>query len=167
MAKQISFNHIDTAISGVTSNTTPIGLVNFGADWRTESKTADEVVMTNMRSPIGMPERIRVRYSRVADIYKDSNIEPSNRAQSRSGLSVFIQHTDISSVTDTVDATFLVQMPFSEQVTIKVPCNEYVTDTFVLAYLQRSLAAWFETGDHTALRLSALLRGGLLPVDMK
>lgn len=166
MARQVAFNHVDTAISGVTTNSTAIGLVNFGADFRVERKTADEAVLTNMRSPLGSPEKFRTAYSVVADVYKNTGIEPGVQSQTKRGVSVLNQHTDIAAVTDTTDVTVHVDLPFSASIVFKIPMSPDVTDAIILTYIQRTLAALFETGQNTAARLGALARGGLLPLDV-
>jgi hypothetical protein len=167
MAKVVTFNHTDTAISGSPTNATNFGLINYVADWRVESKSATEAVIVNMRSPIGTPERFRFASGVMPDVFVSSGIEAGSRTQTKRGVSILVQHTDIASVTDTVDATFAQQMPFSMNIVLKIPANEYVTGQMALDYMKRSLAGLFETGLATSARLDALLRGSVLPVDMK
>lgn len=167
MAKVLSFNHVDTPISGVTTNQVNLALVNFGADFRVEKMASDEVVITNLRSPLGDPERFRHAYSTVANVYKNTEIEPALRSQNTRGVRLLIQHTDIASVVDAADPTFLVKVPFKANLTLEIPANEYVTATNVKDYMLRSLTGMFETGSNTSARLEAELRGSLLPIDMK
>lgn len=167
MAKVLSFNHVDTPISGVTTNPVPVGLVNFGADFRVERQTADEVVMTNMRSPLGDPEKFRHAFSVVNNVYSGTPIEPALRSQNVKGVRLLIQHTDIASVTDSGDATFMAKLPFKVNITLEIPANEYVTATNAKDFLLRTIAGAFETGSNTAARLEAELRGSMLPADLK
>lgn len=167
MAKSLAFNHTDTAISGVSSNTIDLPLVNFGADFVKEVNTANELVLTNMRSPLGDPEKFRQAYTTVRDVYKGTDIEPSLRSQNPRGVQILLQHTDIASVTDSADATFLQKVPFKVHFVLTIPANEYVTAEIAEAVLRRSLVAAYESGLHSSARLAALLRGSLSPADLK
>lgn len=167
MAKVLSFNHVDTPISGVTTNPIPVGLVNFGADFRIESSTANEAVLTNMRSPLGDPEKFRHAFSTVANVYSGTPIEPALRSQNTRGVRLLVQHTDIASVTDSSDSTFSMKVPFKVNITVEAPANEYVTATVVRDFVWRTLAGLLETGSNTADRLNAELRGSQLPADLK
>lgn len=167
MAKVLSFNHTDTPISGVTTNPVQVGLVNFGADFRVERITADEAVLTNMRSPLGDPEKFRHAFSTVTNVYSGTPIEPALRSQNTRGVRLLIQHTDIASITDSGDATFSMKVPFKVNITLETPANEYVTADHALSFLLRSIAGVLETGSNTAARLNAELRGSLLPADLK
>lgn len=167
MAKVLSFVHTDTPISGVTSNTVDLPLVNFGADFRVESNQANELILTNLRSPLGDPEKFRSAFSVVSNIYKNTDIEPSSRSQNPRGVSLLLQHTDIASVTDSTDATFLQKKPFEAHIVVKVPADEVVTADIVKGFLLRTICAAFESGSNTSARLNAELRGSLLPADMK
>lgn len=167
MAKSLAFNHTDTAISGVSSNPIEIPLVNFGADFVKEVNTANELVLTNMRSPLGDPEKFRHAFSIVSDVYKGTDIEPSMRSQNKKGVSLLLQHTDIASVTDSADASFLQKIPFKVHFVLTIPANEYVTADVAELVLRRSIAAAYESGLHTSARMAALLRGSLTPADLK
>lgn len=167
MAKQISFIPTDTPISGVTTNPINLGLVNFGADFVSKDNSSNgEALITNVRMPVGLPENFRFASSRVEDVYKSSTIEPSYRSQSKAGVKVLVQNTDVLKETDTTDATYEVFLPFGMTITVTVPARETVTAVVVEQYVRRGLAGLYETGDNGETRLGALLRGSLTPSDI-
>lgn len=166
MAKQISTNYVDTAISGVSSLPFPRGLVNFGADWKVKVNEPEEAVLTNLTSPTSYPEKLRVGVSDVADVYKGAGLDPGVYAPSRRGISVLGQLTEVWTVTDSVDATYQVALPVSAHLVIKVPNNENVTPAMVQTLIGRLVSGLYETGATDTIRLSALLRGSLIPSDL-
>lgn len=166
MAKSISAGYTDTPISGVTTLTFPRGLVNFGADFRVKSETANEAIITNLTTPVDRPERIRFSYSDVANIYSGTDVDPSVYAPSKRGVSVLTQLTETFSVTDSVDTTYRVDLPVSAHLVLKVPASEYLTAELIEAMIGRLVSSLFETGSLTDSRLKALLRGSLLPTDL-
>jgi len=167
MSKVKSVGYTDTAIEGVTSLTFPRGLVNFGADFRVKSdKPGSEVVLTNLTSPVDRPERIRVAYTDVSNVYAGSGIDPSVSAPTKRGVSILAQHTNVLSVSDSTDADYRLDLPISCHLVIKVPASEYITAEDVRVSLGRLLSSLFDTGATTDARLNAILRGSLIPADL-
>lgn len=167
MAKTVNVGYTDTPISGVTSLEFPRGLVNFAADFRKKSTTAQESILTNLTSPVDRPEKFRISYSDVANVYSGTDIDASVYAPSKKGVSVLIQLTEILSVTDSVDATFRVDLPISAHVVLKVPASEYLTSAMVQTFLGRLVSGLYDTGSLTTDRINAILRGSLTPGDVK
>lgn len=166
MAKQISLNRADSPVTGVTSLTLPLAVLNFGADFRIKSDEPNEAIITNLKSPIDRPERFRFGMSEVKDIYKNAGIDASLYAPSRRGASVLCQLTDVWTVTDSVDPSYEVALPIEGHIVLKVPANENVTTEMIKAFIGRLCAGLFETGDSGTTRLNSLLRGSLLPKDL-
>lgn len=167
MSKVKSYGYTDTAIAGVTGLDFPRGLVNFDADFRVKSdKPGQEVVLTNTTSPIDRPEKLRIAYSDVANVYNGTGIDPSVSAPTKRGISILVQETSVLSVSDSVDADFRLDLPLSCHLVIKVPASEYVTADDVLASIGRLLSGLFDTGLETNARLNAILRGSLVPSDV-
>lgn len=166
MSKVWSYGHTDTAISGVTTNPIELGLVNFAADWRVESQATNEVVLVNITSPIGIPEKIRIAISTIPTIYKGTDIEPTVRNSQIKGLRILVQRTDYGILTDSTDPTYLAYEPLQVHTVIQVPYIGELTSTIVEAAFRRTLSALYETGTHTAARFTNLLRGVLLPADL-
>lgn len=168
MAKQLSFIQVDTPISGVTSNELAIELVNFGADFveKTNSKKG-EVIITNVKAPIAAPENFRYAVSDVTDVYGKSKIDPSYRALSKAGKSLLIQNTLVLKETDSTDPTYEALVPFEIHLVATYPTVESLTDALVLKVVRRFLAGLLLTGQNGPDRLVQILRGRLVPPDVK
>lgn len=166
MAKVINKGYTDTPVSGVTSLTFPRAILNFKADFRVKSDQPNEVVLTNITSPVDRPEQIRVAFSNIANVYSGTTIESSVAAPTKRGVSILCQVTDIISVTDSSDPDYRIDLPVSYHVVIKVPANENLTTTLIQEGLGRMISGLFDTGSTTLARLEALIRGSLVPSDL-
>lgn len=166
MSRNVSANYTDTPISGVTSLAFNRGLVNTGADFKVKVIKPDEVIITNLSSPILFPEKIRYSLSDVNDVYKGTGIDPGFFAPSRKGLSLLAQVTETWTVTDTTDATYQVALPVSAHLVLKVPNNEAVTPERIEQLIGRLISTLYDTGKSDNKRLTALLRGSLTPSDI-
>lgn len=164
MAKVISNGFIDTPVSGVPSLTQPRAVLNFEADFRVKSnQPGKEMVLTNITSPIDRPEKIRIAYSDIANVYSGTGIEASVLAPTKRGVSILAQVTDVISVTDDVDSDYRIDLPVSYHLVIKVPASQYVTASTVQAGIGRLLSSLYDTGVANTSRLEAILRGSLVP----
>lgn len=168
MAKVLSFVATDSPISGVTSNPINLELVNFGADFveKTNLKKG-EVLITNIKAPIGAPEQFRFSSSISEDIYKGTEIDPSYRAQSRRGVSVLVQHTITLRETDSADPTYERLIPVWVHTVLRYPMVESLTADIAEKLFRRHAAGLYETGEHDSGRIGQLVRGSLLPPDVK
>lgn len=167
MAKIISKGFIDTPINGVSSLGFARGLLNYKADFRVKSEDAGkEVVLTNITSPIDRPEKIRIAFSDVSNVYNGSGIESGVYAPTKRGVSVLAQVTNVISVTDDADPTYRVDLPVSYHLVIKVPVSEAITGQVIQEGIGRLLSGLFDTGSTGTTRLESILRGSLTPSDM-
>lgn len=168
MAKQLSFVSVDTPISGVTTNPINLELINFGADFveKTDSKKG-EVIITNIKAPVSAPETFRFAVSPIDDAYRGSSVEPSMRAITKKGVSILVQHNIILKETDTTDATYEAYVPVKVHTVLAYPNVETLTATLAEKIFRRHAAGLYETGKHDEGRLASLLRGSLLPPDVK
>jgi hypothetical protein len=166
MSKTLSVGFTDTPIPDVTTLSLTRGLVNFGADYRVKSSTAGEVVVTNLTSPVDRPERFRIAFSEVANVYSGSGIDPTCYAPSKKGVSVLIQLTDIYSVTDDTDASYRVDLPVSAHLVLKIPSNENITSDAIQALVGRLVSGLYDTGSEETTRIVSLIRGSLTPSDL-
>lgn len=167
MAIQKSFGVTDTAIEGVTEEHLARALLNFAVDWRVKSISGGkEIVLTNITAPPDRPEKIRMQYTEIGNIYNGSGIEPSFTAPSKRGVQLLGQTTNVLTVTDDANLDFRIDLPFSIYTVLKVPISAYVTATELQTALCRHLSAFYETGSITTDRLNSLLRGVLSPSDM-
>lgn len=167
MTKVVSLGYTDTPIEGVTELHFARGLVNYGADFRVKSNSpGKEVVLTNITSPVDRPEKVRIGYSEVSNIYAGTGVEPSVLSPTKKGVQILAQVTEVISVTDDTDPDYRVDLPVSYHLVIKVPTSEYITGARVEAGVGRLLSGLFDTGVTTTTRLEAILRGALMPTGV-
>lgn len=167
MAKVVSVGYTDTPISGVTSLAFPRGLVNFGANFREKSDNpGKESVLTNITSPVDRPEKIRIAYTDVPNIYNGTGVEASYIAPTKRGISVLAQVTEVISVTDDANSDYRIDLPISAHLVLKVPASEFITEAMVQTLMGRLVSSLYDTGSLTTTRLGAILRGSLKPSDI-
>lgn len=166
MAKSVVKNYTDTPISGVTSLTLPMSVVNFGKDFRVKSDEPGEAILTNLTSPIDRPERFRFAMSDIKDIYKNSGIDANLYSPSRRGVSVLVQLTDTYTVSDSTDTKYDVALPMEAHLVIKVPSNELITSQMIQDFVGRLTNGLFESGVVNTDRIKSLFRGSLIPTGM-
>jgi hypothetical protein len=167
MAKVKTTGVTDTPISGVSALTFPRGLLNYAADFRVKSNNAGkEVVLTNITAPVDRPEKIRIGYSEVSNVYAGSGVEPTISAPSKRGTQILAQITEVISVTDDADPEYRLDLPVSYHLVVKVPTSQYITAADINTGLGRLLSSLFDTGVTTTSRLDAILRGALIPADL-
>lgn len=167
MSKTVSPGYTDTAIEGVSSLNFARGLVNFEKDFKVKMEIAGkEVVLTNITSPVDRPEKVRIAYSEVANVYAGTGIETGLCAPTKKGVSILAQVTETLSVSDSSDPTYRIDLPVSYHLVIKVPVSEHITSSTIITGIGRLLSALFDTGSTGASRLDGLLRGSLVPSDV-
>lgn len=166
MAISVQLNHTDTAIPGVTSLALPRGLVNFGSDFCVKQNGPGESIITNRTSPIDAPERFRFAVSPVKDVYQNTDIDSTVKAPSKRGTRILCQLTDIYTLTDSVDATYRVDLPLEGHIVLTLPNDGNITSAMLLSFIGRLVSGLFETGSTTADRLISELRGSMLPTGL-
>lgn len=167
MAKSLHKNYVDSGVPGVTSLSLGLDILNFGADYRVRVDEPNEVIITNMTSPIDRPETIRYALSTVADVYKGTGIDVAYRSPSSKGLSLVCQLSDIYNLYDeTVDDPREQYLPIQGHIVLKMPSNDAIDAATIKSFLGRLVAGLFGTGVVDDSRLAALFRGSLLPTDM-
>lgn len=166
MSKSVSVGYTDTAIAGNPVLNLLRGSVNFGADFRAKQVAPNEVILTNLTSPVDRPEKFRFSYNDVANIYSGTDIDPSVYAPSKRGVSVLCQLTETLSVTDDTNPSYRVDLPISAHLVLKLPANENITAAMLQTVIARMLSGLYDTGLTTTARLSSMVRGSLLPSDV-
>lgn len=164
MAKTLSMNFTDTAVTGGTAVELTLPQLNWSADFRErDTKSPDEVIVVNTTSPIDQPEKFRWAYNQVQDVYRNSGIDPTLYYASRRGTQILCQLTDVYSVTDSAAPDYLALLPVEAHLVVRVPNNDLLTPQIVEGLIKRMLAGLYETKSGQYTRLQALLRGALLP----
>lgn len=156
----------DTAIIGGKTATYTAAPLNFKDDFRQLSYNGDEAVITNLTSPVDRPETIRFSSQEIANIYRSTKVETSRYGPTKGGRSILIQHNSISSVEDDASAQDSYHLPMGVHLVLRLPNSEFVDAALVKTQISRLLGALQETGDDGNTRLTALLRGSLLPKDV-
>jgi len=164
MAKSLTSFASDTAVAGVSSLTMPVDVLNFGTDWRVIKDEPNEVIITNLTTPLDKPSIYRFTWRKVNDAYKQAGI--ATPANPPTYTQVMIQYSEIKTEVDSVDATYEKDMVFEAHTVIKVPNNTLVTAQVVLELLQRLSAGYYSTGVVDSGRLQAILRGSLVPSEI-
>ena len=165
MSKSLNLNVVDSGVSGVTTLVLDKSIINFGNDFRVKTQSANELILTNMTSPLGKGETYRLLVNPVKDIYKNAGIDPVLYAASRRGVSVVNSLHSVYTVTEsTTGVTY--DLPISGQIILKIPSDPLITPAITEDFLGRVLAGLYESGSATTARLSAVLRGSLKPIDL-
>lgn len=167
MSKVVSTGYADTPVEGVPSLTFPRAVLNFGANFRVKSnQPGKEVVLTNISSPVDRPEKVRIAYSDISNVYNGTNIDASVYAPTKRGVSILVQVTETLSVTDATDPDYRIDLPVSYHLVVKVPASEFISAADIETGLGRLLSGLFDTGATTTSRLEAILRGSLVPTGL-
>lgn len=167
MTTVINKGYTDTPVEGVTSLTFPRAILNVGTDYRVRANVpGKEIVLTNLTSPVDRPEKIRIGYTELANIYSGTGIDPSVSAPTKRGVSILGQVTNILSVTDDADPDYRRDYPLSAHIVIKVPASEHISAAVVQELVGRLLSSLFDTGSTSTTRLDAILRGSLAPSEL-
>lgn len=155
----------DTPITGVPDLNYKRGSVNFGADFNVIVDEPDEVILTNITSPLDRPEKFRFGYSQIKDIYRNTDIHPNVQAPSKRGVSVLVQLTNtVSKIETTTNSR--VDLPMSTHMVLKFPASVEITSQLVEEHIGRLLSGLYETGSVSQDRLKSMMRGSLLPKDI-
>lgn len=167
MSTVVSLGHADTPINGVTALALDRAILNFGKDFRVRSSDAGkELVLTNLTSPVDRPEKLRVAFSEINNIYTGTGIDPSVSSPTKRGVSLLVQLTNVMSITDSTDPDYRIDLPLSAHMVIKVPSSEHITGGVVEDLVGRLLSGLYESGSVSTTRLESILRGSLAPADL-
>lgn len=165
MAKSLNLNHVDTGVEGVSTLTLSKGIINWGADYRVKNQDKGSVILTNLTSPLDKPETYRVAVSNVNDVYKGSGIDPAQYGPTRKGVSMLCALNDVYTVTDSVTGLSY-DIPMKGHIVLQVSADALITPAVIETFVGRLLAGLYESGSATTGRMTALLRGSLLPTDL-
>lgn len=160
MAKTLNKGFTDSVTS--TKNVA-IPSLSWATDFKTKTDDPNEVIITNVTCPLDRPETVRFGYTEINDVYKNTSIDSSVYAPTKRGIQLLAQINDVYSVTDTVDATYRVDLPVQAHIVIKVPANENITADVVNALIARSVSTFYATSTVTSEKIAAMIRGSLRP----
>lgn len=167
MAFVVNKNYTDTPISGATDKNKLLSKINYSADFALKVRSANEAILTNLTSPVGFPEQFRTGITIHPNVYKNTGIDPNFYPPSRQGTSVLSGVSEVWSVTETTDPAFKIALPVSAHLVIKTPQSEYITSADVEALIIRLLSTLYGQNSSGLERITALLRGSLVPQDVR
>lgn len=166
MAIVVNQNHTDTAVAGVTTLTLPRAIINYKSDFCVVTDTPGEAVLSNKTSPVDAPERLRFAMSTVKDVYQNTDIDPGTYSPSKRGSQILVQLNEVWTKSDATLASYKINLPVSGHIVLKVPNDSDLTADMLIAFVGRLVSGLFETGSATNNRISALLRGSMIPTDL-
>lgn len=162
MAKSGSFGY--TAAAATKNITVPD--INFGTQFTVDIIEPTKVGITNLTSPPDQKDHITYQYMTVNDIYKGTTIDPSAYSPNRKGISVATVVHDVMRVTDSVDPSYLVDLPIKVSISVVTPQSQYLAASAVQTALLRCVAAWYSFGVVDTSRIDALIRGSMKPSEL-
>lgn len=165
MSKSLGFSYSDTAFGSPETLNLVRANINFGVDYVESERKPNETKLININSSNDRPEKFRIAYSEVKDIYANSGIDPAYYAPSRKGFSIVSQLTNVGRVTESTTGE-VYDIPFSVHVVIKASNDVLVTATVLETELKRMLSALYLENATTVTRLSQLMKGAVTPPEL-
>lgn len=166
MAKTISVGYTDTAIANAAAIKPTIPNINWAADYRVVDDGPTEAVITNITSPLGVPDKFRFAHNDITDIYRGTGIDPTLYYQTKRGTKFLVQLNSSAVVTDTDEAAYRAVLPVSAHLVVSVPNCELIDYNWVLTNLiYRMLGGLWTTLPTGSIEqnIPGLLRGAILP----
>lgn len=164
MSKSLSLGFTDTA--GVTAKTLTMPAINFATDYSVQSESASEVILVNTTSSMDQPTTIRIATRDVPDVYKGQNISTALIGPARAGIEVLVESRFTHKVTESTTGEEYVG-PDKVGITLRFPKDGNLTGANMLSMVLRSIAAVFEQGDNSDIRLNGLIRGIKKPAVLR
>lgn len=165
MSKSLGFSYTDTAFGSPATLNLVRANTNYGVDWAEQQRSTGESKIINVTSSTDRPEKIRIAYSEVKDIYANSGIDPAYYAPSRKGFSLVSQITEVGRITESTDGSF-VDVPLSAHIVIKAAAHELITPAIIETMVKRLLSSLYNDNVTTTTRLGQLMRGAVTPPEV-
>lgn len=163
MAFSTSFGYTNSWNADSALKLEQIPLLTYEREYATKTSVPGDVVLVNTTTPIDQPEYLRFGIQEIANVYANTDIDPSFYAVSKKGSSLVVQVKDVLRVTDTADPNFIQDLPVEAHIVMRVPKSPYVTADMVQTVVNRAIAALFD-GNTSSSRINQMLRGALDPI---
>lgn len=160
MSKTISTIITDTPISGVTAASITVPTLNYDADYRLKTSSANEVIMVNTTTSLDADETIRLSVAEISDIYRNSGISADLVSDTKQGYSLLLQINQIVKVNDSSNPAYESHIPLSAHMVIKLPRAEAITNDTIKNLVARVIAPLYDKGSLKAL---SMLKGAISP----
>lgn len=162
-----SLGFTDTATSSPKPVQLTVPELNYDEDFAIKSTLSAngkaEVKLLNQTSPLGQCELVRYGVSEIADIYKGTGISQDHIGDSTKGVKLLAQITETLKVTDDASPTFVVESPFSVQLVLTGPSNQYATDALYVSLIARLIGTLYE---HGVPKILTKMKGALTPKEL-
>lgn len=168
MSKNTTFGYTDTAISGVTAPVITVPTLNYDQDFSIISSSSDkngsvEVKFVNTTTPQGHTELMRIGKTAISNVYANRQVPVDYQLLNKVGSKVLVQVQDTLRVTDTADPAYVKDCPFSVQIVLTGPDNEFATPTVYNALIARAVGLLY---DKSVSQLSRYFKGAITPKDL-
>lgn len=167
MTKSIATGYTDTAISGNPAMTVTVGKLNFATDHRVVSEVPGEIVTSNVTCPIDQPETFRFSQKEIANVYAQTNIDPSARLPITNGKATLLELREVWVETDSTDATYRKLIPVKVGIQFTIPAYGSITADMAMVAILRAAGLIFETGTVTSAGVNNINHGVLRKADLK
>lgn len=168
MAKVVSYNEADTAITGASQNLT-ISALNYGADWVPTQTIAGQTQLSYVRTLPDAKSTIRYASTPIANIYTGSSVDASYQLPNKRGLSLLGQTTQVVTITDSADSTYRIDLPFSTHWVFRAPLTNLLSEDQMYHVFARGLSSCVDRAidsNDNSVRLWQLLFGQMTPKNV-
>lgn len=159
ITKTYSWDNDTTA----TALTVSVPQIKYAEDFGVTSDGAAEVVLTNAKSDINLPETIRFASQNVVNVYTNSDIDPVLYAPSKKGKSIVMGLNDAVKVVDT-DLKTQVVYPINSHSVFKFPVSANITAADIKGLMLRQAGLLFKAANDET-RINEMMRGILNPIQ--
>jgi len=163
MTKSFVKGYTDTAFGVPASlSITPINL-NYAADFRVKSSTADEVLATNVTCPKDQPETLRVAQRVIKNVYAGTNIAPEYQLPIKTGTASLFELAQVWVEVESTDATYKRYVPIKVGTILTVPDYGNISADDLRNLVKRGAGLLYEANNvDLGLGLSTVIRNGVL-----
>lgn len=169
MAHVVNMNVTDTAQTTPNTWSKPVAL-NYGQDYAVTTDSANNVQLSYKRAPFDAPQRVRFAATPVANIYANTDVDPSYQLPNKRGISLLAQLTQVVTVTDDVDPTYRVDLPLEAHMVIRIPKTSLLSDSQLFSVAERAYSLIFDASRGVdapeSLWFTDLIRGTMRPKSL-
>lgn len=171
MSRTISYNLTPTP--GTTLRTAKLSLdfIDFSSNGAF-TKTVDEpdlCVLSNKNAPLDAPCTLTYIRQNVKNVYGNKVISEANQTPNKAGVKNVVKLDTVLTITDSVDATYRADVPFSCSISCTTGVDALLTDNIVLTLLSYAVSSMFTDATAAATvssaRIANIRRGAMVPVQ--
>lgn len=158
-----SINHNTTDHTGATADVTLSLYSKDPSDFTitNQGTRPASTSLSNLDSGLSTPESVNLQFSRVPNIYLNSEVEKVLQAPSRTGVKLYHNLKQTWSYTDSAGVLPAYDKPVTGSIMLTVPNDGIITVNDVKAFLEDLVESFWWDG---SLRLDRELRGSTNPL---